>query len=189
MLDTTAPWGTLQRQGQRVRARLSREIQHDPKRVWEMLTDSVYLTNWLAPGQIEQRLGGAVKIDFGMSGTTIDCRVKNFKLHELLEYSWSAGEDPERPIRWKLTPTEDGTLLELELELPDDDRVAISCAGWDAHLEMLMAALEGISIHFPRDRFQEARAVFGEIAKRLPRLAPAPARSAETARGARSVAG
>lgn len=167
MTDAASSWGSLHRDGERVRARLRRDIQHSRGRVWEMLTDSACLGSWLAPGRIEQRLGGAVKIDFEMSGTPIDSQVKAIRIPEILEYSWGTGEDPDRPIRWELTTTDEGTLLQLELVLPDDDKLAISCAGWDAHLEMLMAALEGISIHFPKDRFRQARGAFSALVEQL----------------------
>ncbi len=104
-------------------------------------------------------------MDFGLSGTPIDSHVIAIQHESLLEYSWSAGSDPERPIRWELSPTERGTLLKLTLTLPDDDRVAVSCAGWDAHLEMLTAALEGINIHFPADRFRQAREGFSQLTR------------------------
>lgn len=159
-------WGTLSRANGRITVHLQRRIDHTADRVWEMLTDSVYLGNWLAPGEIEQREGGTVKIDFGKSGTPIDCKVRSIRPGRLLEYSWSAAGEPERPIRWELTRRGQCTLLELTLDLPDDERVAVSCAGWDAHLEMLMAALEGINIHFPADRFRQARAVFSELVNR-----------------------
>ncbi|MBD3657407.1 MULTISPECIES: SRPBCC domain-containing protein [Marinobacter] len=165
MTTTEQPWGTLRRDGDRVRASLQRRLDHDPARVWEMLTDSVCLANWLAPGVIEPRKGGIVKLDFGRSGTPIDCRVRAIRAPELLEYSWSAAGDPERPIRWELIPEGSGTLLQLTLLLPDDELVAISCAGWDAHLEMLTASLEGIHIHFPADRFRQARCAFGEMVR------------------------
>ena len=78
----------------------------------------------------------------------------------MLAYSWSSDGAPERPLSWELEPTEDGTRLALTLSLPEDELVPIACAGWDAHLEMLMAALEGISIHFPAERFRLARSWF-----------------------------
>lgn len=165
MTTTTQSWGYMTRLGDRVCVRIQRQLPHSPERVWEMLTDSVCLANWLAPGSIEQHEGGRVKLDFGKSGTPIDCHVRAIRRPTLLEYSWSAGSDPERPIRWELAPAADGTLLDLTLLLPDDELVAISCAGWDAHLEMLMAALEGISIHFPASRFREARSAFSSLAR------------------------
>lgn len=163
MTDTAQAWGTVQRQEGRVRICLERAIDHDISAVWEMLTASSCLTNWLAPGHIEQYPGGAVEIDFGLSGAPIKSTVSAIRVPELLEYSWSAGNQPLRPIRWQLSRTGTGTLLQLTLDLPDDDKVALSCAGWDAHLEMLLAALEGIAIHFPHERFRGARAAFRQL--------------------------
>ena len=157
--------GKVRREGDRVLVRLERETGHLPERVWQMLTDSVCLAEWLAPGKLDARLGGRVQLDFGNSGTPIDCRISACEPHRLLAYSWSAGEDPERPLRWELAPEGDGTRLSLTLLLPDDHLVPIACAGWDAHLEMLMAALEGISIHFPAGRFRAARSYFEQCLK------------------------
>lgn len=157
--------GDIRCDGSRICVTLHRELGHSPESVWKMLTDSVCLSQWLAPGVLEQEVGGRIKLDFGNSGTPIDCRIKAFEPNRLLSYSWSAGEDPERPLTWELREYRGGTLLSLTLLLPNDHLLAISCAGWDAHLEMLMAALEGISIHFPATRFREARMVFAELLK------------------------
>jgi uncharacterized protein YndB with AHSA1/START domain len=168
-MDNSEVWGLLTRktgkQGEQVSVCMKREFEHDIQRVWAMLTDVGCLGNWLAPGTIDLCLGGEVKVDFGLSGTPIDSHVTAIQHESLLEYSRSAGSDPERPIRWELSPTERGTLLKLTLTLPDDDRVAVSCAGWDAHLEMLTAALEGINIHFPADRFRQAREGFSQLTR------------------------
>lgn len=157
--------GSLALQDGRVTARLERVTDHSPELVWKMLTDSVHLASWLAPGTLDTRTGGRVQLDFGNSGTPIDCRISACEPHRLLAYSWSAGDDPERPLRWELVPEGDGTRLSLTLLLPDDHLVPIACAGWDAHLEMLMAALEGISIHFPAGRFRAARSYFEQCLK------------------------
>lgn len=152
--------GLIRKTGNRVLVRLERETEHAPEQVWQMLTDSVCLGQWLAPGSLEPRKGGRILVDFGNSGTPIDCHIQAWEPNRLLSYSWSAGDAPERPLTWELRPLDEGTLLALTLSLPLDDLVAISCAGWDSHLEMLMAALEGISISFPAARFREARSVF-----------------------------
>ncbi|KAA1175908.1 ATPase [Marinobacter salinexigens] len=152
--------GLIEKTGDRVRVQLERETGHAPEQVWQMLTDSVYLGQWLAPGSLEPREGGRVQVDFGNSGTPIDCLIQAWQPNRLLAYSWSAGDTPERPLTWELIPRGQGTLLTLTLSLPLDGLVAISCAGWDSHLEMLMAALEGISISFPAARFRQARSVF-----------------------------
>lgn len=149
----------------RVGVRLARMIDHTPETVWAMLTDSVHLARWLAPGFLDARKGGRVQLDFGNSGTPIDCTITACQPGRLLAYSWSSGDSPERPLTWALEPEGAGTRLSLTLLLPDDELVPIACAGWDAHLEMLMAALEGVSIHFPADRFRLARKHFEQVLK------------------------
>src|SRR5690606_12739632 len=52
--------------------------------------------------------------------------------------------------------------------------IANACAGFDAHLEMLAAALEGVPIHFPVDHYLEARRAY----QALQREEPLPARHA-----------
>jgi uncharacterized protein YndB with AHSA1/START domain len=78
----------------------------------------------------------------------------------LLEYSWSSGDEPERPLRWELNPAEDGTQLALTIWLPATEDIAKACAGFDAHLEMLAAALEGVPIRFPVDYYLQRRRAY-----------------------------
>jgi len=59
-----------------------------------------------------------------------------------------------------LTPITEGTQLRLTLRLPEDEDGPKSAAGWDAHLEMLLAALEGVPIRFPVDHFLAMREWF-----------------------------
>lgn len=157
--------GKIRRKGDRVMVCLERETVHLPERVWEMLTDSVCLAEWLAPGTLDARPGGRVQLDFGNSGMPIDCRVTDCQPNRRLAYSWSSGDSAERPLVWELEPIDEGTRLSLILLLPHDELVPIACAGWDAHLEMLLAALEGISIHFPASRFRQARARFESLVR------------------------
>ena len=75
----------------------------------------------------------------------------------LLEYSWSSPGEPTRPVRWEIAPEGDGTRLTLTLRVPSSEDPGRACAGWEAHLEMLEAALEGVPIKFPFERFKAAR--------------------------------
>ena len=158
----SVPLGQIRRLDNGFEGRLERLIEHDRDAVWRMLTESQALAQWLAPGSIELRIGGVVHIDFVDSGTKIESTVLELEPLRLLEYSWSSGDEPERPLRWELSAVGTKTRLVLTLRLPADEDVAKACAGFDAHLEMLAAALEGVSIHFPVDRFLEARQAYRE---------------------------
>jgi hypothetical protein len=48
----------------------------------------------------------------------------------------------------------------LTVRIPENEDIAKTCAGWEAHLAMLMAALEGAPISFPFEVFQAARAAY-----------------------------
>lgn len=149
--------------GDDLEARLERFFAHDQDTVWRMLTDATALPQWLAPGSIELSVGGAVQIDFADSGRTIESVVLQLDRPRLLEYSWSSGDGPVRPLRWELGATEGGTQLVLTLRLPSGEDIAKACAGFDAHLEMLAAALEGVPIRFPVDYFLDACKAYKQL--------------------------
>ena len=127
-----------------------------------MLTDPARFVDWLAPGEIELEAGGAAKLNFVDSGIVIDSTVTAFEPERLLEYSWSSPGEPERPVRYEIEPVDEGTRLTLSLSTPDDEDIARSCAGWEAHLLMLLAAIEGVPIKFPFERFQATRADYNK---------------------------
>lgn len=160
---TDAELGTITRLEGQYEAQLERLIEHEQEAVWAMLTDPARIVDWLAPGEIELKRGGAAKLNFVDSGIVIDSTVTEFEAPRLLEYSWSSPGEPQRPIRWELSPDSDGTRLTLILRVPADEDVARSCAGWEAHLMMLLAALEGVPIKFPFERFQQTRGAYNEI--------------------------
>lgn len=141
-------------------ARLERILEHDRDTVWRMLTEPQALAQWLAPGSIKLRVGGRVHIDFEDSGRRIESVVRRLDPPSLIEYSWSSGDEPDRPLSWELDPAGNGTRLTLTLRLPDGEDIAKACAGFDAHLEMLAAALEGVPIGFPVDYFLKARRAY-----------------------------
>jgi uncharacterized protein YndB with AHSA1/START domain len=147
----------LSRDGAFVTARMTRAIEHAPPVVWRALTEPAMLAQWLAPGRIELRPGGAARLDFADSGTVIDSQVSAFEDGRVLEYSWSSPGEPLRPVRWELAADGDGCALTLSQKTPIGEDPGRACAGWEAHLEMLQAALEGVPIKFPFERFKAAR--------------------------------
>src|SRR5689334_5866089 len=101
MSDDNNELGKLSRVGDRLQGRLERLIEHDQNTLWEMLTAPARLAEWLAPGTIETRKGGAAKLDFAQSGIVIDSTVSACDSPRLLEYSWSGPGEPARPVRWE----------------------------------------------------------------------------------------
>jgi uncharacterized protein YndB with AHSA1/START domain len=142
------------------KAEFARDFDCSPQEVWAALTEPAMLAQWLAPGTIELRDGGYARLDFGDSGIVINSPVTLFDPNHLLEYSWSGPGEPLRPVTWTLAALMDGCRLSLTLKFPPDENVARSCAGWEAHLEMLAAALMGVPIKFPFESFKAARAAY-----------------------------
>ncbi|MBI1196677.1 MAG: polyketide cyclase [Phenylobacterium sp.] len=142
------------------RCEFGRDFDHAPQVIWAALTEPAKLAQWLAPGTIEQRIGGRARLDFQDSGIVIDSDVSLCEPDHLLEYGWSGPGEPDRRLTWTLTALQDGCRLSLVLRLPDGDDVARSCAGWDAHLDMLAATLEGVSVKFPFEVFKAAREAY-----------------------------
>lgn len=156
--------GTIRRTDTGFEGQLRRTIAHPPARVWQMLTAPDQLAQWLAPGTIELRPGGAVHINFADSGILIESTVTAYQPEQLLEYSWSSGSEPARPLRWELSPSPEGTELVLTVQVPAQEDIAKACAGFDGHLEMLVAALEGVPIRFPFELFLQARKAYQDAA-------------------------
>jgi uncharacterized protein YndB with AHSA1/START domain len=161
--DYEGELGTITKPGSTYQARLERVLEHDQNAVWAMLTEPARMVEWLAPGTIELRRGGAAKLNFTDSGIVIDSIVTEFDPPRLLEYSWSGPGEPERPVRWETESTAAGTRLVLSLGIPENEDVARSCAGWEAHLMMLLAAIEGVPIKFPFERFVATRKAYNAM--------------------------
>jgi hypothetical protein len=49
------------------------------------------------------------------------------------------------------------------VQLPEGEDIAKACAGFEAHLDMLAAALEGVPIRFPFDRYIAARHAYQKV--------------------------
>ena len=165
--DLDFPLAAFSRKGQMLEGRFDLMLENRLDEVWTALTDSAQLPKWLAPGAIEPHVGGRAKIDFQDSGVAIDSRVAAFDPPRVLEYSWSSPGQPLRPIRFELEPIGAATRLELNVRVPADEDIGRACAGWAAHLEMLIAALAGASAPFPLGLFKAARELYTEETSRL----------------------
>lgn len=160
MSEAAEDLGELDFFGDQARAVLTRTFDHSPAELWAALTEPGKFVEWLAPGEIDLKTGGRAKLNFVDSGIVIDSVVSEYAAGKVLEYSWSGPGEPLRPVRWEVEAAGDGCKLTLTLDLPASEDVARSCAGWEAHLEMLAAALEGVPIKFPFERFKATREAY-----------------------------
>ena len=151
---------TFEREAGFTTATTTRRLDHPADAVWPMVAEPTRVAEWLAPGRIEQRLGGGVRLDFADSGTVIDSAVSAFEDGRLVAFSWSKPGEPLRPVRLALSPDGAGTQLTLTVKTPDGEDPARAAAGWAAHLAMLEAALAGAPIGFPFETFRAARELY-----------------------------
>lgn len=163
MNDDAIQPGQIRRLAEGFEGRIERWMEHKQETVWRMLTEPPRFVQWLAPGSIELRKGGRVHIDFGDSGVVIESTVLAFDPPRLLAYSWSSGDGANRPLRWELDTVGRATALTLTVQLSGGEDIAKACAGFEAHLDMLAAALEGVPIRFPFDRYLAARHAYQEL--------------------------
>lgn len=153
-------YGLLTRANGYITAIMERDVDVPIDAVWRMLSEESNRVKWLAPGAIDLVKGGRAKLDFKDSYVIVDSEVAACEAPELLEFSWSGVDEPMRLIRFLLKSTEAGCKIHLEVNIPEDEVAARSCAGWEAHLTMMQTALAGVPIKFPLDRFQVCRENF-----------------------------
>jgi uncharacterized protein YndB with AHSA1/START domain len=102
---------------------IRREIQIPQPReqVWQAITDSATLAEWMFPNDFEPRVGHrftfrvpgnpAMKFD----GLTVRCEVLECDPPDCLVFSWSAGAPVENTqVTFRLEPDGDGTRVVLE---------------------------------------------------------------------------
>jgi uncharacterized protein YndB with AHSA1/START domain len=107
--------------------------------VWALLTTGDGLERWLAPAEVDLRLGGTMDIDFGEGGVT-GGEIIDLVHGVALEYPWRFTGEPESIVRFELEVIDAGTtrLLLQHRMLPVDQATGYG-AGWHAHLDQLEA--------------------------------------------------
>ncbi|RFS19293.1 SRPBCC domain-containing protein [Chitinophaga silvatica] len=97
---------------------------HPPTVVWDYLTNSELLAQWLMPNDFKPlvghkfQFGTKPKLKLGFDGR-VYCEVLEIIEYRKLVYSWQGGMSKEHPsldsiVTWTLEPTDNGTLLTLE---------------------------------------------------------------------------
>jgi len=160
LTDEVTKYGSLRIVPGATEIHIMREYGYGADALWQALTESDRLVHWLAPGSIEPREGGSVRFDFPDSGIVIDSRVTEFDPPRAISWSWSAPGEPPRPIRFEVADTGQTSRLLVTIRVPAGEDAARMAAGFDAHLEMLAAALAGTPIAFPFATFKALRAAY-----------------------------
>lgn len=141
--------------------RFERLLSGPIERVWQYLTDSDLRGKWLAAGEMDPRVGGAVELTFDNSHLAGKYEapperfkkyagvhksqhiVKRFEPPHLLVFTWGAGIDGEpSEVEIALSPRGDKVLLELtHRRLGNRDAAVSVSGGWHVHLGLLAELL------------------------------------------------
>lgn len=131
----------IQKDGEKWKLVLVRELRHSPEKVWQAITDPVHLREW-APFDADGSLGAAgntVKLTtVGAPAPHItETKVKRADPPNVLEYNWGGFD-----MRWQLEASGGGTRLTLWTNI-DRRFIAMGAAGWHICFDVLDRFLAG----------------------------------------------
>lgn len=170
--------GTIEQRDGRVIFRYRRLLNHPIEKVWRSITDPAELSQWLGvQAEVDLRVGGAyVLVHRSPDGTTsqrVEDKVVRLEPPRLFEHTFWLELNPSALVTWELTPTNDGTRLDLThaLDLADvhavagqEDIITIlsrNGAGWHRILDLLGAELAGTRHVEDQDLRQRYAAMLG----------------------------
>jgi len=166
--------------------RLERVLPGPIERVWAYLTESDKRAEWLARGDMDLRVGGAVELTWFNSelsggleatperyqkyeGHSMRSRITACEPPRLLAFTW--GESPDREsgqceVKFELSERGDDVLLVLTHRgLRDRDQMLSVAAGWHSHVGILVDRLAGRT---PSNFWAKHAGLEAEYAQRLP---------------------
>ncbi|MBA3858178.1 MAG: hypothetical protein C0507_14835 [Cyanobacteria bacterium PR.3.49] len=144
--------------------RFERLLPAPIERVWQYLTSSECLPEWLAEGSIDQRFGGKVKLQFDVDetperagkGENIEGTVSFIDPLRALAFSWGEpGSDCPTNVSMQVSEVGDQTTLVLTHSQLPAEAMAEAMAGWHAHLDVLKARLADATPPAFSKRFKE----------------------------------
>lgn len=133
------------------------------EKVWAYLTESELRKTWIASGDMDLRVGGAVELIFDHdelsevkektpekyegvcdAGAKMHGHILEVDPPHLLSYSWSEDDDGESDVTFALEEMGDKVKLTLtHRKLYDDETRVGVAAGWHAHVAIMIDVLEG----------------------------------------------
>lgn len=156
--------------------RIQRRLPGPIERVWAYLTDGELRRQWLAAGPMPLQAGASFELVWrndelsaspaerpeGFSAESrATCRLLELDAPHLLRYLWpEVGE-----VSIELAPVDDEVLLTLTHRRLSGERLILNvCAGWHAHLALLVARLEGTTPPSLWGTWKQLREEYQELA-------------------------
>lgn len=143
---------------------LDRVYPHEPDKLWEALTDSAALADWLLPNDFVPQIGRRFHFFRQRPGSrrreVIHCRVIEIDAPRRLAYTWRTAPDAQPElVSWTLDPVDQGTRLRLEhVTLTETMRITGSAA-----LSPAAHVLHRLEIHLGAAQAPAVRQVVGRI--------------------------
>ena len=139
--------------------KMERLLPGPVERVWAYLTESDKRAKWLAAGEFDLRLGGAIHLQFDNSKLPNDKdmpakyqekgkgkfegKITRLEPMRVLAHTWNMGGDTE--VTYELTPRgKDVLLTVVHRRLAPRDLVLGVMGGWDVHTGILADILNGV---------------------------------------------
>ncbi len=144
----TGPWGEIERHSGHTSLRFTRDLNHEPTKVWRALTESEHMRWWMPVDMIGPRKAGAhVRLEFwpdlveskGLDPDAGTGRIEIWEPPHVFEWSWG-----DTRVHFEITPTGSGCSLHLLVRLSTDDpgEIVDNAGGFHLWMEHLVALLE-----------------------------------------------
>jgi uncharacterized protein YndB with AHSA1/START domain len=132
--------GTIERDGQQVRFRYERHLQHPLDRVWTAITDPAQIERWTGTRpELDLRPGGEYVTHHGDGMRVVD-HVLRVEPPTLFEHTFWAEVNPGARVSWQLRTDEPGCLLVLTHTMSEDDiRTAAASVAVGDHPAVIMS--------------------------------------------------
>ena len=133
------PYGTLHKVDERYKIRFERDYAYSVEKVWDMVTQPQYFTQWypFATGEMDLRIDGKIFFDDG-EGTTYEAIIT--KINPPYVFAFREIDDL---LSIELRPEENGCRLLFEHTFDDASMSASVAAGWHRCLDVLGMIIEG----------------------------------------------
>ncbi|ROU06628.1 SRPBCC family protein [Lysobacter enzymogenes] len=163
--------------------RIERVLPGPIERVWAYLTESDKRRHWLAAGEMDLRVGGAVELNFDNARLTrnddpppakyaSDCvntmrgRITAIEPPHLLRYTWNEDSGSKSEVSFELSAQDDQVLLVVHhRHLSNRAGLVGVSGGWHAHLGLLIDVL---SQREPEGFWRSHKRLDAEYEQRIP---------------------